>query len=65
MQCVDEKGDQAQTFACVAQSQCPEACKDAYSKQFNEKMSSRQQFGGIEMIFLADHAVCAPREARP
>ncbi|MDQ6954647.1 MAG: hypothetical protein Q9M20_04310 [Mariprofundaceae bacterium] len=63
MDCVDEKDDATQTTVCVAQSQCPATCKDAYAKQFNAGMTARQQLDGIETIFLVDAAVCAPREA--
>ncbi|MDX8390512.1 MAG: hypothetical protein R8M38_08485 [Mariprofundaceae bacterium] len=61
--CVDDKGDTALTTVCVAQSQCPKRCKDAYAKQFNAGMSGIQQMDGIETIFLDDRAICAPREA--
>jgi len=63
MDCVDESGDVTQTTICVAQSQCPTSCKEAYAKQFNSNMSARQQLEGLDSIFLADSAICAPREA--
>jgi hypothetical protein len=64
MNCVDESGDETQTASCVAQSQCPTVCKDAYAKQFDASMTARQQLEGLESIFLADGAICTPREAQ-
>ena len=63
MDCVDEKGDAKLTAPCVAQSQCPASCKEAYAKRFNSSMPAKVQLDGIETIFLTEHAVCAPREA--
>lgn len=62
MDCIAEKDDASQAAACVAQSQCPDSCKDAYAKQFNAGMSDEQQMSGIDIIFLDDNAFCAPRE---
>jgi len=63
MDCVDEKDDAKLTASCVAQSQCPASCKDAYAKKFNLSMPAKAQLDGIESIFLSDGAICAPREA--
>jgi len=64
MDCVDEKADTNQTASCVAQSQCPAVCKEAYAKQFNASMPDKAQLEGLETIFLSDQALCAPREAK-
>jgi len=62
--CIDSKGDPSQTATCVSKSQCPKPCRDDYAKRFNGGMSAEQQMNGVEAIFLADNAICAPREAK-
>ena len=59
-QCVAARGDPTQTAACVAASQCPAVCKQAYAAQFSATLPAAEQLDGLDRIFLDKDAVCAP-----
>ncbi|WP_161984431.1 hypothetical protein [Mariprofundus erugo] len=46
----------------MAQSICPSLCKEAYAKQFHADLEPMKQLEGIEVVFLAENAICAPQE---